>query len=59
MSRLAERVPLLVLLLGLTGVAMLLPGFYALGLREHAVARAFVYSSLVVTGLAALLALAT
>jgi trk system potassium uptake protein len=57
--RLAERIPLLVLLLGLTGLAMLLPAFLALGLREHAVARAFGYSSIVVTGLATLLALAT
>lgn len=54
-----ERIPLLVLLIGLTGLAMLLPAGQALVLREHAVARAFFYPSLLVVGLAALLALAT
>jgi trk system potassium uptake protein len=54
-----ERVPLIVLLLGMTGLAMLLPAVHGLVLREHAVARAFAYSALLVTGLALLLALAT
>ena len=53
------RVPLIVLLLGLTGLAMLIPAIHALVLREHALARAFGYSGLLVTGLATMLALAT
>ena len=53
------RVPLIVLLLGLTGLAMLIPAAHALALREHAVARAFAYSALIVMGLATMLALAT
>ena len=53
------RVPLIVLLLGLTGLAMLLPAAHALALREHALSRAFAYSALLVAGLSVLLALAT
>ena len=54
-----SQVPLPVLLLGMTGLAMLLPAIHALGLREHAVARAFLYSSLFIGGLAVFLALGT
>lgn len=52
------RVPLIVLLLGLTGLAMVAPAVHALALREHALARAFGYSAILVSGLALLLGLA-
>ena len=55
----AARIPLVVVLLALTGAAMLIPATHALVLREHAVGRAFLYSGLLVAGLSALLALAT
>lgn len=54
-----DRIPLLVLLAGATGLAMLVPAAYAVSLRESVVARGFVYSSLLVCGLSGLLALAT
>lgn len=53
------RVPLIVLMLGLTGLAMLVPAAYALILREHAVASAFAYPALAVAGVSVLLGLAT
>lgn len=54
-----DRIPLLVLLLGLTGVLMFVPMGHGLALRDYPVARAFGYSALVVTGVAGMLALAT
>jgi trk system potassium uptake protein len=54
-----DRIPLLILMLGLTGVLMLVPMGHALGLRDFPVARAFGYSSVLVTGVSVLLGLAT
>lgn len=50
--------PLLVLLLGLAGLAMFLPAVHALVLRDHGLARAFFYVGLLVLILAGLLGLA-
>lgn len=54
-----QRVPLIVLLLALTGAAMLVPAAHALVLRDHDTSRAFAYSALLLAGLSAMLALAT
>jgi len=54
-----DRVPLIVLLLAATAAAMLVPAIFALALREHAVARAFLYSGIVVGGLAGFVGLAS
>lgn len=50
--------PLLVLLLGLAGLAMFLPAGHAFVMRDHALARAFLYMGLLVLILAGLLGLA-
>lgn len=50
--------PLLVLLLGLAGLAMFLPAGHAFVLRDHALARAFFYMALLVLILAGMLGLA-
>lgn len=55
MQRLRELPPL-VLLMALTGAAMLLPAAHAEMLRDHRVARAFVYAAVMVWVLAAMLA---
>ena len=57
MRRLLD-LPLLVLLLGLAGLAMFLPAGHAFVLRDHAVARSFVYMGLLVLILTVLLGLA-
>lgn len=54
-----HRVPVIVLMLAGTAALMLVPACHALVLREHAIARAFVYSALLVGGLSVFLALAT
>ena len=56
--RLAD-LPLLVILMGLTSAAMVLPAGYALALRELPISRAFLYSGLILLFLTALIALAT
>lgn len=53
------RVPLPVLMFGLAGLAMLVPAGHALSLRDMPVFRAFVYSALLVCGLALFLGIAT
>ena len=58
MTRLKET-PLLILLMALAGAAMLLPAGHAAILRDHALARAFLYSALMIAVLCAMLALAT
>lgn len=50
--------PLLVLLLGMAGFAMLLPAIHAFAMRDHGLARSFVYMALLVLTLAAFLGLA-
>lgn len=54
-----QRFPLIVLLLAATAGLMLVPSLHALVLRDHAVARAFAYSALIVGGLSVFLGLAT
>lgn len=50
--------PLLVLLLGLSGLAMFLPAGHAFVMRDHGLARSFVYMALLVMIFAAMLGLA-
>lgn len=57
MRRLLD-LPLLVILTGLAAVAMLVPAAHAVASREYAVARAFLYSAILVAVLAALIATA-
>lgn len=57
-ARLAE-LPLLVVLLGATGLFAFLPATHALILNDHAVARDFFYSGLVLLVLTVMLAIAT
>ena len=52
------KLPLLVLLLGMAGLAMLLPAGHAFVLRDHALARVFVYMALLVLIVAGMLGLA-
>lgn len=58
MARLV-RLPLLVLMLGLAGLVMLLPAIHAVVMRDHALARAFLYTGLLVVVFAGFLGLAT
>ena len=58
MGRVAQ-VPLLVLLMALAGAAMLLPAGHAAILQDHALARAFLYSALMVAVVCGMLAFAT
>jgi trk system potassium uptake protein len=58
MHRTLQRLPFLVILQGIGALAMLVPAIHALQLGEAAVARAFLYSSLIFMVLFALLALA-
>ncbi|MCC5971528.1 MAG: TrkH family potassium uptake protein [Pararhodobacter sp.] len=58
LARLAQ-VPVLVVLIGVTGLAMLVPSLHAFVLREAPVGRAFLYSALICILLAAFLAIAT
>ena len=58
MMRRLPDLPLLVLLLGLAGLAMFLPAGHAFVMRDHGLARSFVYMGLLVLILAAMLGLA-
>ncbi len=58
LARLAE-LPLLVVLLGATGCFALLPALHALVMNDHAVARHFFYSGLVLLVLTVMLGIAT
>lgn len=58
LARLAE-LPLLVVLLGLSGVIALVPAIYALGVDDHEHARDFLYSALILLILTAMLGIAT
>lgn len=58
MIRRLSDLPLLLLLIGISAVAMLLPAAHALAVRDHAVARAFFYSAVVLLVLVALVAIA-
>ncbi|KPQ08304.1 MAG: trk system potassium uptake protein TrkH [Rhodobacteraceae bacterium HLUCCA12] len=58
LARLAQ-VPVLVLMIGATGLAMLVPSGHAFAFSESPVGRAFLYSALVCLLLSALLAIAT
>lgn len=53
------RLPLLVVLLGVTGCLALLPAVHALAFDDHELARAFFYSALVLLLLAIMLGIAT
>lgn len=53
------RLPLLVVLLGVTGCLALLPALHALAFDDHELARAFFYSALVLLLLAIMLGIAT
>ena len=53
------RLPFLVILMGLAALAMLVPAFHALILRDYPVARGFVYSSFIVLMLVGMIAIAT
>lgn len=57
-ARLAE-LPLLVVLLGLTGALALIPALHALSVDDHELARAFFYSSLLLLILTAMIGIAT
>jgi trk system potassium uptake protein TrkH len=58
MSRL-RNVPLMTLLIGVVALSMFVPALYALGLNEHAVGRAFLYSGALFSVLALILGIAT
>lgn len=58
LARLAE-LPLLVVLLGLSGVMALLPAIYAFGVNDHEHARDFLYSALILLVLTVMLGIAT
>lgn len=58
LTRLAE-LPLLVVLLGLSGIIPLVPAFYALGADDHDHARNFLYSALILLVLTVMLGIAT
>ena len=57
-ARLAE-LPFLVVFLGLTGVLALLPALHAMATDDHEVARAFLYSGLILLILTAMIGIAT
>ncbi len=58
MRRLLD-LPFLVILMGLAGLAMLLPAFHAMILRDYTIARAFFYSGFIVMMLVGMIAIAT
>ncbi|WP_010140811.1 potassium transporter TrkG [Oceanicola sp. S124] len=58
LARLLERQPLFLLLFGALCLSMLVPAALALGMEEHATARAFFYSALLGTALAVMIGLA-
>ena len=58
LARLAE-LPLLVVLLGLSGVIALVPALYALGADDNEHARNFMYSALILLVLTVMLGIAT
>ena len=58
MRRLLD-LPFLVILMGLAGLAMLLPAFHAVILRDYTVARGFFYSGIIVLMLVGMIAIAT
>lgn len=58
MHRLRE-VPLLIQLMALTGAAMLLPAIHAAVLRDHALARSFLYTAALIWVLCGMLGIAT
>ena len=58
LARLAE-LPLLVVLLGLSGAVALLPALYAIGVDDHDHARDFLYSALILIVLTVMLGIAT
>lgn len=58
LARLAE-LPLLVVLLGLSGVIALVPALYALGVNDHEHARDFLYSALILLVISVMLGIAT
>lgn len=58
LTRLAQ-IPMLVILAGLSGLAMLVPAAHAMALDDHAVGRAFLQSGVIVLAGTLLLALAT
>jgi trk system potassium uptake protein TrkH len=58
LARLAE-LPLLVVLLGLSGGVALLPALFAFGAHDHEHARDFLYSALILLVLAVMLGIAT
>lgn len=58
LARLAE-LPLLVVLLGLSGAMALLPAIYAFGVNDHEHARDFLYSALILLVLTVMLGIAT
>ena len=58
MRRLLD-LPLIVLLMGVSALAMLVPAFHALVLRDYGVARGFFYSAFIVLVLVAMMAIAT
>ena len=53
------NLPFLVILLGLAGLAMLVPAFHAMILRDYTVARGFFYSGFIVMMLVGMIAIAT
>ncbi|MFM7444659.1 MAG: potassium transporter TrkG [Tabrizicola sp.] len=58
LARLAE-LPLLVVLLGLSGLIALVPALFALGANDHEHARDFLYSALILLVIAVMLGIAT
>jgi trk system potassium uptake protein len=58
LARLAE-LPLLVVLLGLSGVIALVPALFAIGMNDHEHARDFLYSALILLVIAVMLGIAT
>ena len=54
-----RNLPFLVILMALTGLAMLLPAFHAVILRDYTVARGFFYSAFIVLVLVGMIAIAT
>ena len=57
MRRLLD-LPFLVILMGLAGLAMLVPAFHAMILRDHVVARGFFYSGFIILMLVGMIAIA-
>ncbi len=59
MARRLLDLPLIVILMGLSALAMLVPAAHAMILRDHGVARGFFYTALIVMVLVAMIAIAT